>query len=291
MLHCSVEWKPISLYGIINSYYFNTQIEMPKNHKSNVQSVTRVAALINILAESPADCSLGDIAERANLPSSTAHRLLTSLIQVGYVQQNPDTTRYGLGNNLIRLGHLAIQKHDLIRTARPWLEQMAKQTGETVNLTSRFDNSAIQLDHVDSPNMLRVSYPAGERFPLHVSASGKIFLAFMPVAERDHILSQSRKTFTQATIVQKEQLEREIEIIRQRGYALDNAEREIGVRCVAAPIPDSRGDVNVAISVSGPSVRISVARLHDIASELVITAQAISEARKNPAILVPSSTR
>lgn len=291
MLKYFTRWKAIPQYGISDFYLINNESEMLENRGSTVQSVARVAAIINVLAESPRDCTLSEIAARANLPSSTTHRLLNSLIQVGYVQQNQDTARYGLSIYLIRLGHLATQKNDLIHAARPWLEQMARQTGETVNLTTRFEDSVIQLDHVDSPNMLRVSYPSGKRFPLHGSASGKIFLAFMPADERERMLTGDREIFTQNTIVQREQLERELIAIREQGFALDNAEREIGMRCVAAPIQGSHGSVNAAVSVSGPSVRISLERLYEIAGDLIVTAQAISEARKNPAALATSSYR
>ncbi|MBW7884989.1 MAG: IclR family transcriptional regulator [Caldilineaceae bacterium] len=251
---------------------------MSKDHTSSVQSVVRALSLLDILAESPADCSLSEITKQAGLPTSTVHRLLTSLIQAGYVSQNPDTTRYRLGHNLIRLSHKATQKHDLIQLARPWLEEMATQTGETVNLTARFDDSVIQLDHVDSPNMLRVSYPSGERFPLHASASGKLFLAFLSSDERQRILDRARHPFTQATIIDKRKLEAELERIRQQGYAIDDAEREVGVRCVAAPIRNARGEVAAAISISGPSVRITVQRLHELAVSIMKTACTVSEA-------------
>lgn len=257
---------------------------MPSDHKTGVQSVIRATTLLNIMADSPAECTLSEISEQANLPSSTVHRLLTSLIQVGFVAQNPDTSRYDLGINLIRLSHVAVQKHNLIRIAWPWLEQTAEQTGETVNLTARVENSVIQLGHVDSPHMLRVSYPAGERFPLHASASGKIFLAFMSPSEFDTFLLKTPESFTDATVVNKKQLTAEIDLTRARGYAIDDAEREFGVRCVAAPIFHSRGHVDAAISVSGPTVRISPEQLHTIAQNLVKIARKISEARKAPVL-------
>ncbi len=211
-----------------------------------------------------------------------SHRLLNSLVQAGYVSQNPETSRYGLGANLILLSQKAVQKNDLIRLARPWLEELANRTGETVNLTARFDDSVIQLDHVDSNNMLRVSYPAGERFPLHASASGKLFLAFMPAAERRQVLASTLHPFTQVTLVRQADLEAEIQIVQQQGYAIDDAERELGVRCVAAPIRNGRNEVVAAISISGPSMRVTVECLREIAVSLVKTANVVSETWKNP---------
>jgi IclR family acetate operon transcriptional repressor len=160
---------------------------------------------------------------------------------------------------------------------------LAAQTGETVNLTARFENSVIQLDHVDAVHMLRVSYPAGERFPLHASASGKVFLAAMSATEFERFVDEAPAAFTPATVVRREQLALEVELTRTRGYAVDDAERELGVRCVAAPISDGRGDVDAAISISAPTVRVSRQRLHQLAVELATIAAEISQGRTEPA--------
>lgn len=249
---------------------------MPHNQSNGVQSIVRALSLLEILAESPTDCSLGELAQRAKLAPSTTHRLLTSLVQAGYAHHDPETTRYSLGNTLIRLSHKAVHKHELVQAARPYLESIAQRTGETANLTARDDDGVIQLDHVDSPNILRVSYPIGERFPLYASASGKLFLATMPERERTRILKSKRRAFTNSTITDKTQLIEELAAIARRGYAIDDAEREIGVRCVAAPIYNERQQVAAAISVTGPSVRLTSDRLHELAAILIKTADTIS---------------
>ena len=263
---------------------------MPKENSSGVQSVVRALSLLNVLADCPTDCSLSEITKQANLPSSTVHRLLSSLVRAGYVTQDPDTAKYALGANLIRLSQKAVQKNDLIKIARPWLEELAQRTGETVNLTARFDDSVIQLDHVDSNNMLRVSYPAGERFPMHASASGKIFLAFMPSTECQRVLASTLHAFTHATLVRRLDLEQEIQIVRAQGFAFDDAEREVGVRCVAAPIRNSRNEVAAAISISGPSTRVSVERLRQLAISLIATASEISEAWRDSRMRIAGET-
>ena len=256
---------------------------MANENSGAVQSVVRALSLLQVLAESPADCSLTEITRQAKLPPSTAHRLLNSLIQAGYVSQNPETARYGLGNNLILLSRKAAQKHQLIQVARPFMEKLAHQMGETVNLTTRDDDMVIQLDHVDSPNILRVAYPVGERFPLHASASGKLFLAYLSRDVRDPILKGKRHSFTEATLVERAKLLDELEAIRKRGYSVDDNEREIGVRCVAAPIKNAHGQVVAAISLTGPSLRLSATRLHELAVVLVKTGQTIAEAWNDPA--------
>jgi DNA-binding IclR family transcriptional regulator len=251
---------------------------MAQANRRNVQSVRRALSLLTILAEKPNDCSLSDLSQTAHLPASTVHRLLDSMIQMGYVTQNPVTSRYGLGKSLILLSRQALRKQELPQIARPWLEELACETGETVNLTTRLEDSVIQLDHVDSSNMLRVSWNSDERFPLHASASGKVFTAFFPQEERDRILREvERHAFTAATVVDRKRFERELQTIQEQGYALDNGEREAGVRCVAAPIFDADSSVVAAISISGPSSRLSIAKLHQLASSLTRAASKISE--------------
>lgn len=256
---------------------FSPHFRMAKGTLPGVQSVERALQLLNLLAESPDESSLGDLARTAGLPTSTAHRLLGSLIRGGYVAQNPVTGRYGVGGQFVLLSRKGSQRQELIRLARPWLEQVARTTGETVNLTTRLDDSIIQLDHVDSANMLRVTWNAGERFPMHASASGKLFLAFLPPPERDRILkTAARHAFTSATL-KRAQLKDALQTICAQGYALDDAEREDGVRCVAVPILDARGGIVAALSVSGPSLRLSVPMLHEMAQKLLPAARAISE--------------
>lgn len=250
---------------------------MPKPTDRHVKSLVRALDLLEILAQTTPDASLGEIARAAKLPRSTAHRLLRSLHQMGYVVQNPATGNYALGERLILLGRKAEQQRDLRRIARPCLEQLAQETAETVSLTTIVDHAVVQLDHVDSPNMLKVTWDAGQRFPIHASASGKAILAFLPEAERECILkSIELPAFTKRTIVDAKKSRVALSGIRERGYALDDAEREEGVRCVAAPIFNSLGNVVAAISVSGPSMRLSLDRLGELAAKVKTTARAIS---------------
>lgn len=250
---------------------------MPQFTNGNVKSLARALALLDVLAHTAHECSLGDIAHLAKLPPSTVHRLLQTLQQTGYVVQNQTTGAYALGDNLILLGRKAEQQRDVRRIARPYLEKLAQDTTETVNLTAVMENAVVQLDHVDSPNMLKVTWDPGQRFPIHASASGKVFLAFLPDSEREQILAAiDLRPFTKRTIVDVKKSRSELNGIRERGYALDDAEREEGVRCVAAPIFNSTGTVIAAVSVSGPSMRVSLSNLEVLANKVRKAASSIS---------------
>jgi DNA-binding IclR family transcriptional regulator len=148
-------------------------IRMPRPETASVKSLGRALGLLDILAENSSECSLGEISQVSKLPPSTVHRLLASLQQCGYVIQNKLTSNYALGENLILLGRKAEQQRDVRNLARPYLEHLASETKETVNLTTLMDSSVMQLDHVDSPSMLKVTWDPGQRFPVHASASGK----------------------------------------------------------------------------------------------------------------------
>jgi IclR family transcriptional regulator, acetate operon repressor len=249
---------------------------MTQDNIGGGQSVDRALAILNVLVEEAADCSLAEVVRQVQLPTTTVHRLLGALIRTGFVVQNANTSRYTLGPQLILIGQRAIRKNELIRIARPWLESLATSTGETVNLTTRVGDDVMQLDHVESRNMLRVTYPEGERFPMHASASGKLFLARLPERERERILASVLQPYTSGTLIRRSALEADLASIRERGYALDDAEREAGVRCVAAPIANDRGEFVAAVSISGPALRISVGRLHDLAGEVRQAAEAIA---------------
>lgn len=251
---------------------------MARTSAGGVQSVERALSLLSILADNGMDSSLSELSRQAKLPTTTVHRLLAALLHEGYVTQDPVSSRYALGGVLVLIAQKAVRSNELIRVARPWLEKIAAETGETVNLTARFGDSVMQMDHVESRNMLRVSYAPGERFPMHASASGKLFLANLPPAERERILTTTLEPFTTETITRRHSLENEIREIQQRGYSLDDAEREIGVRCVAAPIFNRHGEVAAAVSISGPVLRISVDQLHSMARPLLHAAREISSA-------------
>jgi IclR family transcriptional regulator, KDG regulon repressor len=273
----SLKWNGIPYYGIQGDSPRVPKISNSTN--GNVKSLVRALSLLDVLAQTPHECSLGDIATKAKLPPSTVHRLLHSLQMTGYVIQNQTTGNYALGEALILLGRKAEQQRDVRRTARPSLEKLAQETAETVSLTTVIENAVVQLDHVDSPSMLKVTWDSGRRFPIHASASGKVFLAYLPETEREQILkSIDLHPFTKRTIVDIKKSRTELNGIRERGYAIDDAEREEGVRCVAAPIFNSTGSVIAAVSVSGPSTRVSLSSLEGLANKVMKTACTISAA-------------
>lgn len=221
-----------------------------------VQSVSRALRLISALAEAGNDAGVHELARFAHLHVATAHRLLRTLLAEGVVEQDGGSSRYRLGPVVLRWAEAYLASAELRRAARPCLEELAARTGETVHLMVLGGDAGVYVDRVDSPQRLRVATPVGQREPLHCSAVGKALLAFLPPATRARVLSAGLPRRTPRTITDPGELEEHLGQVRRAGYALDDGEGEVGVRCVGAPIFGRTGTVVGALSVAAPAARL-----------------------------------
>jgi IclR family transcriptional regulator, KDG regulon repressor len=227
-----------------------------------VQSVVRALRLIDALGESRGEVGIADLSKRVGLHVSTAHRLLTTLVRQGYCRQSPETGRYALGSKLFHLGEVCLGQLDLRTLARPFLERLSRETGETANLVVLDDREALYLDKVESPQNLRIFSRIGHRAPLYCTAVGKVLLAFRTPKEHVTLLGKGPlKPLTRHTITSSVRLRRELAQVRERGFALDNEECEEGAYCLAVPVRNAQGRIEAALSVSGPTVRLGRHRL------------------------------
>lgn len=237
----------------------------------SVQSVDRALTLLEALAQAGAPVGVGELAERTGLPQGTAHRLLQGLQQRGYVRHDR-SRKYSVGTAALRLGDAA--QRSLARSARPFLAELVEASGETANLAVLEGDDVVYVAQVSSPHTLRMFAEVGRHVPPHSTAVGKVLLAAMP---REHALSVLRRTGlprrTPATITSLDAFERELDVVRDQGWAADEEEQETGVRCVAVPVGDD-GQVVAALSLSGPAERFGGGR----DPELVATMQRVSRA-------------
>jgi DNA-binding IclR family transcriptional regulator len=188
---------------------------------------------------------------------STAHRLLTTLIRQGYCRQNPETGRYALGSKLFQLGEACLGQIDLRMLARPFLERLCRETGETANLVVLDGQEALYLDKVESPQNLRIFSRIGHRAPLYCTGAGKVLLAYRHETEREALLGRGPlKPLTRRTTTSLLRLRRELAQVREQGFALDREECEEGAYCIAVPVRNAQGRIEAALSVSGPTVRL-----------------------------------
>jgi len=223
-----------------------------------INSILRACAILKCLAKEKPRCKAGELARRLGLDRSTTYRVLLSLEKCGLVEKDPQTGAYSLGLAAFEVGSAYLRSADLFSAARPIMLGLAGRVEETVHLAVLSETEAMYLDKVDSPRGLGTISKVGKRVPLHCSGIGKTLLAFQPPEVRERLVAAIELTrFTPRTITSREELKRELDRIRARGYALDEEEHEPDIACVAAPILDHQGGVLASLSVSGPSQRVN----------------------------------
>jgi len=252
-------------------------IRVRKSSSAPVGVLTKVLAIFELLDRSPNGLQLRYIAEQAQLNKSTAYRFLAHLEKAGYLVRD-NTGAYLLGPRLVRLGSGSTYQSTICKVSRPILEELWRESGETVNLGALDGKEVLYLDVLESPHNFRLASQVGMRRPLHCTGLGKAILAWQPAGFRDELLSVAKfEKLTSHSIVRPADLIAEIGRVQRRGYAIDNEEVELGARCVAAPVLDSSGSVVAGISVSGPVTRMSRTRTSEIAQAVKKAAMEISK--------------
>lgn len=235
--------------------------------RSGAQAVERALAVLRGVEADEAGTGITELAQRIGLTVSTTHRLARALTEAGLLLQYPRTERYQLGPALVVLGNKAAQRLGY-QHALPLLEELAAATGESINLGIRTGNEVQVVLDVTSHQPLRFNQQSGSRVPMHVSAMGKCLLAAADdIGEQIEQLGDLVRA-THRTITDRDQLRAELELVRERGWALNDEERNPGVRAIAAPVPAPTDGALGAISIQGPTVRITDDRLPDLADLL-----------------------
>lgn len=218
-----------------------------------------------------------EIAHRAGLSVSTAHRIVHALHATGMLGQDPATDRYFLGPTTAILGRLALERMGAT-LLQPELTALRDGTGEAVSLGVRTGDEVAVLLHLPSPHPLRYEQPPGGRNPVHACAMGKALLAFGgdPVA-----MDEPYRRCTPATLTTRRELEEELARIRERGHSVNDEERLAGVRAVAAPVRDGGGRVFAAVALQGPAVRFGDDRLPALAEAVTATAGRLTDLHRH----------
>jgi DNA-binding IclR family transcriptional regulator len=211
---------------------------------------------------------LTDIARKVGLPLSTAHRILTTLRTVGIVEQEGDRDLYRLGLKLLELGSMVLANMEVHREALPCIEELVRETGETVHLGVFDGSQVVSIEKMDSPHGLASHVTIGKGAPAYCTGVGKALLAFQPEAVVERVCRLSLTAYTPQTITDPVKLRKELAQVRALGYAVDNMEHQPDVRCVAVPIRDHSGRVVASLSVSGPATRIPKDRISTLAARV-----------------------
>ena len=233
--------------------------------KSGVQSVERIFQLIESLAAHPAGAGLQRLAQDTGLAKSTVHRLLASLVSLGYAAQD-ENGRYRLTLKMFELSSGIVNSMDIMDVAKVHLERLAQRTGEAVHLVIRDGQDSVYIYKTESGPM-RMSSRVGLRSPLYCTGVGKAILATLPADEVAQIWQHTTpQKLTAHTIVEFDALQAQLTEVRTNGYAIDDEENELGVRCVAVAIPGVGGRADSAFSISGLAPYMTPERIRRIAT-------------------------
>ncbi|MET7989324.1 IclR family transcriptional regulator [Amycolatopsis sp. NPDC005232] len=238
-----------------------------------VQSLQRAFELLEHLADTGGEASLSELATLSGLPMPTIHRLIRTLVDLGYVRQNTNR-RYALGARLIRLGENASMQFG--SWARPLLVELVEEVGETANLAVLERDEVVYVAQVPSKHSMRMFTEVGRRLLPHGTGVGKAMLAQLPVDDVAALLARTgMPAYTEHTFTDPSSLAVELTRIASQGYALDEAEQELGVRCIAVAVPGM--PVPAAVSVSGPSGRLTADAVASIAPVVQKIADRLSQ--------------
>jgi DNA-binding IclR family transcriptional regulator len=221
-----------------------------------MSSVARVFRILEtVVSHQGRGLAYSEVVARTQLPKATAHRVLKSLVQMGYLRFDAESGRYHGDFKLASLGLAVTSEFDLKAYVRPHLLTLQAETRHTCNLGVLSGDDGVYLDKLESPEDFGIKlYSAiGKRFPLYCTAMGKVLLAGMEPTEVRRILAQGLEAYTPNTITKPGALRRELAKVRQCGYAVDREEITRGIICIAAPIQNGDGDTVAAISVAFPA--------------------------------------
>ncbi len=253
--------------------------EKPESRSSRVQSVDRAMSLLEALAEEDEGCRLIDLANRTNLSSSTAHRLLTTLQRRHFVQFDPSEGVWHIGRQSFVVGAGFVRRRNYVATALPFLRRLRDMTRETANLGLTEDGDIVVVSQAESREIMRAITRVGGRVPMANSAMGKAMLATFPPEEvATSVAIRGMHRYTPHSIQRMSALKVELEAVRANGYAVDNEEYQVGLRCIAAAVYNSHSEPLCAVSVSGLSARLTDDRVEPIGEVVARIARELTTA-------------
>jgi DNA-binding IclR family transcriptional regulator len=239
-----------------------------------VQSVDRAVSILQVLA-AQGPCGVTEIAEALDIHKSTVFRLLATLESRGMVEQNSERGRYRIGYTMVELAGGASKSNDLSALSHSICQELAAAVGDTVNVAIRDGDDVISVDQAIGTSIMSIDW-VGKRTPIHATSAGKLFMAHMPPDEVEEIFTKGPERYTPHTIVDPARLAAELEEVRERGYAVSREEHEIGLAAIAAPIRDLNGRIIAAVTLSGPTFRITEDTIPGLAEQLLAAGAKIS---------------
>lgn len=249
-----------------------------KTEQNTIKSLDRAMEVFERLSEL-GGVTLSALADDLKASPATVYRILVTLEGRGLVDFEPYEQVWNIGPRAFLIGARFLRRTSLVERARPIMRSLMEATGETANLGIERDGTVIFVSQVETHQTIRAFFPPGTQSPMHSSGIGKALLAHMDAARQSRILKVAKlEQFTPHTLVTREALIADLRATAARGYSIDAEERNLGMRCIAAPIHDVHGEVVAGISVSGPSERIQDDVIETLAAQVTEAAARLTRA-------------
>ena len=246
--------------------------------QSPVQTLERAIQLLKSVSNEDG-LALTDLSQQLDIPAPTAYRLLSTLQSHGIVEFHEDTQQWMIGVETFRMGSAFLRRTRMIDMGRDLMRDLMHDSGETVNLAIEQDGDVVFVTQVETAEPIRAFFPPGTRGAIHASGIGKALLAELPRREVKAIIERKGlPKFTKETLTDSEALFNELSIIRERGWSIDNQERNHGMRCAAAAIYNEFGEAIAGVSVSGPTIRITEEKIDEFGPMVKTCAMKITQA-------------
>jgi DNA-binding IclR family transcriptional regulator len=246
------------------------------NKSSNLSSVENALKLLECFTVDDTEKRVTEISNELGLAKSTVSRLLKTLLNQGYVKKNPENQKYSLGNKVLTLYSALMSNMEIVKEAHPYLEELAKETSESVQLAELDNKKVIYMEQIKSSFPIQIFAHIGRVNPVHCTSSGKLLLAYQDFQTIESILSNGLEKFTPYTITDENKLKKELLEIRDLGYCYIENEFIDGIVSIAAPIRDYNKNVVAAVSLVGPIQRINGVKAQKYIGKVVETAKKIS---------------
>lgn len=241
-------------------------IEKTRSDVPRVKSLQKALRILNCFTAQQPELGVTEISNMLDLQKSTVYNILATFEQEGFTEQDPVTKKYRLGLRLLHLSNVVRSGLGLRRVALPIMEKAMRQFEETVHLAIEQDGQVVYIESVQPADRSVSRLATGKSAPMHCTGVGKAILAFAPDAKVEEVVRvHGMPEFTPNTITSFEALQEELAATRRRGYALDNMEHEWGIRCIAVPIREENGRIKASMSVSGPSDRLPLEEIDEMA--------------------------
>jgi len=253
-------------------------MEVNQINKEKIKSINKALDVLEFLSANDGEIGIVEISKQLNMGLSTVHRILATLKSRNYIIQNPKTAKYRLGIKLFELGCEVQSTKNLIKMVRPYLRELSRITNETANLAILEDKEVIYLDTIESSETLRTEIRQGTRTPAHCTALGKCLLAFLTDSDFEQLYRRDEQitSLTPQSISSWSELKRELNKVKEQGYALDLEEYKIGIHCVGVPIFNGKREAIAAISITGPASRFTGEKMEEAKNQLLIVVKEIS---------------